>query len=194
MNRRVNWFGLAGGVATVVLIAVSLFVPWWRLQIGNPALVEADTSPVYASFEGMGNAFTIPLLWALNIASIVSLAAGGVCMLIYSAMPVKPYSKRLLGFGYNKPLYAVAFFAISLLLLTLVIQGIFGFNVPLTGSATVLFPESITQGATISVAVSSGFLWPFWLGIATAVLCLAARLYHRQIGIKDAPVAAATKR
>ncbi len=182
MLKEVNWVGLAGGVSTLVLITVSLFTPWWQFKIGNPEFVQADLSPVNTTIEGMGSTFTIPLIWALNVASLLSLAAGGAVMLAYSLRPAKPYSNKLLRFAYNKPLLSVAFFAVSLLALTLAVRGILGFDLPLMGSASVKFPESMTMGTSVSVLVSAGFLWPFWLAVVTAGLCLAARFYHRRVG------------
>lgn len=102
-------------------------------------------------------------------------------MLVYSVLPAKPYSTSLLGFGYNKPLYAVVFFLVELIALTLMVKTIAGFSIPLMGSANVQLPASMTQGASISVGVSAAFEWPFWFAIVVAGLCVAARLYHRKL-------------
>ncbi|MFB3888230.1 MAG: hypothetical protein ACE14S_01985 [Candidatus Bathyarchaeia archaeon] len=191
MQKRVNWLGLAGGAATLSLVVVSVFVPWWILKLGDPqhALVEANVSPVNTHLEGLGDSFTTPLLWAVNIAGALSLAAGGIVMLVYSVLPAKPYSRRLLGFSYRKPLYLVAFFVASLFLLALIANG-FGYNLPLTGSANVQLPKSMTPGATISALVTADFQWSFWLAIATAGLCLAARVYHKRVGVAPLPAKA----
>lgn len=172
---------MAGAASTFVLIAVSLFTPWWQFTLGDPAIFQVNLSPVNTTFTGIGNSFTIPLIWALNIASLLSLIAGGTGMLAYAVMPSKPYSKRLLHFAYNKPLFAVVFFAISLLALIVTANGIFGLAVPLTGASVVRLPQAMTAGATISIRFSADFLWPFWLAAVTAGLCVAARFYHRKI-------------
>jgi hypothetical protein len=192
VQRKINWVGLAGGVATVTLIAVSLFVPWWQFKIGDPdqAIVEANVSPLNTNFVGVGNSFTIPLIWALNLASVLSLAAGGTAMLIYSVLPAKSYSKRLLGFGYTKPMYSVVFFAISLVALTLLVNGLLGFSVPVVGSSNVQLSESMTQGTRVSFLVSAGFHWPFYLAVVAASLCVAARFYHKRVGIAQVSVTA----
>ena len=179
--REVNWVGLAGAVATFVLIAVSFFTPWWQFKIGDPPIVQADLSPLNTGFVGLGNSFTIPLIWALNIASLLSLSVGGAVLLVYSILPTKPYSKRLLHFAYNKPLFSLAFFVVSLIAMVFAVNGILGIEVPLMGSAAIKFPAALTMGAAISVRVSAEFLWPFWLAIATAVLCLVSRVYHRRL-------------
>ncbi len=192
MQRQINWVGFVGGVATIVLIAVSIFIPWWQFKIGNPALVEANVSPLNTNFSGLGNAFTMPLLWAFNVASILSLAAGGVCMLIYSIAPSKSFSMRLLGFSYKKPLYAVVFFVVSLVALVVAVNSVLGVTVPLAGSANLQFPTSMTQGQAISMVVSADFGWPFYLGIVVAALCLVARPYHKKVVKVAMPVAPAT--
>ena len=189
--RRINWLGLAGGAATVALIAVSLFVPWWQFKLGDPdqAIAEANVSPLNTNFQGLGSSFTVPLLLALNVASVLSLAAGGIAMLIYSLLPAKSYSKRLLRFGYMKPLYSVAFFAISLVALTLLVKGLLGFGIPVVGSSTLQLTGSMTQGASVSVLVSAGFHWPFYLAVVAAGLCVAARFYHKKVGVVQAAAA-----
>ncbi|HKZ88436.1 MAG TPA: hypothetical protein VJ066_04680 [Candidatus Bathyarchaeia archaeon] len=196
MQRKINWFGIAGGAGTIALIVVSLFVPWWIFKIGSgltagTGLIEANISPLNANFTGIGtDSFTVPLIWALNLTTLLTLTFGGIIMLIYSFMPMKPYSKRLLDFSYKKPLYAVAFFVTSLVIITFLTKGLLGFNIPIVGSANVQLPQAMTSGVSISVLVSADLLWPFWLSLAVAGLCIAARLYHRRIAPSQKPVSA----
>ena len=185
MNGKINWVGVAGGIATLLLIVVSLFVPWWRFTVGkatvgNPAFAEANFSPVNLNFSILGNSLSIPLIWALNMAALLSLASGGIIMLIYSVKPDKPYSKKLLGFSYNKPLFAVVLFVVELVALALLAKSLAGFNVPLMGSGNIQLPQ-MAQGVSISVSVLAAFEWPFYFAIVVAGLCVAARLYHRKI-------------
>jgi len=180
LQAKVNWFGLAGGITIILLIVVSLFVPWWQITVGDN-LIAANVSPLYTNFDFIGNSFTVPLIWAINLASILYLTAGGIIMLIYSIKPTKQYSKRLLGFSYRKPLYFVVFFVIGLVALTLIIQTMLNLSVPLMGSNEIALPSNMTGGVNISVLVSAGFLWPFWLAVVSAGLCIAARLYHKRI-------------
>jgi hypothetical protein len=179
MQVKMNWFGLAGGVTIIVLIIVSLFSPWWQITVGED-LVKANVSPVNTNFNFLGNAFSIPLLWALNLSSSLALVASGIAMLVCSIMPTKPYSKHLLGFAYKKPLFILLSFVIVLFALTQIIQAMFGLNIPMTGSATATLPESMTYGVTIAILISAGFQWPFWLAAIAAGLCIAARLYHKR--------------
>jgi hypothetical protein len=177
-----NWFGLSGGITIIFLIAVSLFVPWWQLTAGDN-IVKANTSPINTNFDFLGNSFTIPLIWAFNISSIILLVAGGIAILIYSINPTKPYAKQLLGFAYRKPLYALVFFVVGLIAVILVMKLVSGLDIPLTGSTVSTLSggltEGATQGVTISVLLKGEFVWPFGLAIASAVLCIAARLYHK---------------
>ncbi len=192
MKERINWLALAGGAATIALILVSLFVPWWQFKLGDPsqAIAEANVSPLNTNFEGLGNSFTVPLILALNVASVLSLAAGGIAMFVYSILPAKPYSKRLLGFGYTKPMYSVVFFAISLVALTLLVKGLLGLSIPVAGSSTLQMSGSMMQGTTVSMLVSAGFEWPFYLAVVAAGLCVAARFYHKRVGIAQETPAA----
>jgi hypothetical protein len=192
METKFNWFGLAGGTATILLIVISLFVPWWTFQIGSSSdggspLLVANVSPLNTNFGGLGDAFTVPLIWALNLAGVLTMLAGGIVMVIYSVLPTKSYSMKLLNFSYRKPLYAVVFFAVSLVALSLIVQSLIGVSIPLNGSAIVQFPQSMSQGATVSMLVSANILWPFWFSIAPAALCIAARLYHKKVALAPTP-------
>ena len=179
MQLRINWLGLAGGVTTIVVIVVSLFYPWWQLRVGE-GLVTANASPLNINFDVLGTAFTIPLLWAINLASILTLLASSITMIIYSIVPAKSYSKQLLDFAYRKPLYLLLFFVIFLFASTLLVQVLLNFNVPLAGSTNSKLPIPLIQGTIISVLISTGFQWPFWLDIVSAGLCIAAKLYHKR--------------
>lgn len=188
MKNRINWLGLAGGVTTIVVIIVSFFYPWWRFSAWNDRIV-INVSPVNTNFNFLGTTFTIPLIFALNIVSLLTLTASGISMLIYSVMPTKTYSKHLLGFAYKKPLFSLMFSVVVLFVITLIIQALFGFNVPLVGSSTATLPQNMTLGVTIAVVISAGFQWPFWLAAVAAGLCVAARLYHKRITIVQVPAA-----
>jgi hypothetical protein len=175
-----NWFGLAGGLTIVVLIAISLFVPWWQLTVGDD-LVRANASPINTNFNFAGTSFTIPLIWALNVASIIFLSAGGIAMLVYSVSPSKSFSEKLLGFSYRKPLYAILLFVVVLILITFLVKSVFNFEVPLLGSIETTLPAEITNGTNISVFMTANFVWPFWLAALATTLCIMAKFYHKKI-------------
>ena len=182
-----NWFGLAGGATTLVVIAVSLVYPWWQLTVGDD-LLKVNASPVNTNFGVLDTSFTIPFILALNIVSLLTLLASGIAMIIYSIIPRKSYSKHLLGFGYKKPLFTVLFFVIGLVVTTVILQAVLSLNVPLMGSTTSTLPIPFVSGITLSVLLSAGFQWSFWLAVVAAGLCIAARLYHRKV----APTPSAT--
>ena len=184
---KFNWFGLAGGVTTLLVIAASIFCPWWQLTVGDD-LIKINASPVNTNFGVLDTSFTIPFIWALNIVSILTLLASGIAMLIYSLIPRKSYSKHLLGFGYKKPLFTVLFFVIGLVVTTVILQAVLSLNVPLMGSTTSTLPIPFVSGITLSVLLSAGFQLSFWLAVVAAALCIAARLYHRKV----APTPSAT--
>jgi hypothetical protein len=179
-KAKINWIGLAGGITTLVMLAVSLFIPWWRLTVGE-GFLKANASPVNTNFGFLGTSFTVPLVLALNVVCLLSLLACGIVMLLYSIVPTKPYSKQLLGFAYNKPLFTLIFFVVGLVSTVFLVQAIIGIKVPLMGSTTSTLSTGFTQGATVSILMSAEFQWPFWLAVVAAALCLAARLYHRKV-------------
>lgn len=187
MAGKINYIALAAGILTLVLIAVSIFVPWWQFTVGDPAIAQVGLSPVTYNVALFGSILTMPLIYALTLGSMLTLVAGGIIMLIYSVYPNKSYSKQLLGFGYKKPLYAVILFAVALLGLYFSATYLGGMNVPISGSGTMGLPQAIGDvGVGVSVKVNSSLNWPFYLAIVVAALCIAARLYHRKVEEKPA--------
>lgn len=186
--NKINWFGIAGGVLTLVVIVVSLYYPWWQLTIGEN-MMKVNASPMNTNFGLLGTQFTIPIIWALNIGSILTFLISGIIMLIYSVIPTRSYSKELLDFAYKKPLYSVVFSVVGLLIITLIAQAALGISIPLMGTATIILPSAFTMGVNISVLVSAVFQWPLWLAITAAALCISARIYHRKLSAipKQAP-------
>src|SRR5208283_2091255 len=181
MERKINLLGIAGGIAALILAAVSLFVPWWQLSIGN-GFAKLNISPLNINVNLPGySGITVPLIWAITMACTLSLIDSGIIMLIYSASPLKPYAKRLLGFAYKTPLLLVVIFTVLLFIVTFVAQKAVGLYIPLMGSSNLQAPQSLTSNAIISAAVSATFLWAYWFAIVTAGLCVAARIYHRKI-------------
>lgn len=186
--RIINYVALTAGILTVILVAVSAYIPWWQFNVGNPAFASVNFSPVNFNFALFGNIITAPLIWALNLAALLTLLSGGIALLIYSLIPTKSYAKQLLGFGYKKPLYALILFSIALLIMYFSVTTLSGFNFPLMGSGEVGLPAAIAPGGVgVSVQVSSALLWPFYLAIAVAALCIVARIYHRKMTPPNAP-------
>jgi hypothetical protein len=183
---KINWFGFVGGALTILMIVVSMFYPWWQLTVGDD-LIKINASPVNTNFGFLDASFTIPFIWALNVIGLLMLLLSGVAMLIYSVMPTKSFAKPLLDFGYKKPLFTFLFFVIGLVAVTMILQAVLDFNLPLMGSATNTLPIPFASGVTISVFVSAGFQWSFWLAVVAAALCIAARLYHKKVATTQQP-------
>jgi hypothetical protein len=180
MNNKMNPVGLAAGIALLVLIPISYLVPWWQFSIGTVAQI--NISPVNFNMALLGQTLNQPLVWAMNLAGILTLLVAGIIMIIYSAKPNKSYSKKLLGFSYNKPLFAVIMFVAELLIMYFAVKGLVGLEVPVVGSSLIQLPSSMTGGnVTISVMAGGSFLWPFYFAIAVSALCIAARLYHKKV-------------
>jgi hypothetical protein len=177
---KINWFGFVGGVLTIFVIAVSLVYPWWQLMVGDN-LMTINASPVNTNFGFLGTGFSIPFIFALNIIGLLTLLLSGVAMIIYSVMPAKSFAKPLLDFGYKKPLFALLFFVIGLVLVNVILQSVLSINLPLTGTATSVVPIPFASGITLSLLLSAGFQWSFWLAAVAAGLCIAARLYHKKV-------------
>lgn len=182
MAGKINIVALIAGILTFVLIAVSLFVPWWQFTVGDPAIAQVGLSPVTYNLALFGTVLTMPLVYALTIGSMLTLIAGGIIMIVYAVYPNKSYSKQLLGFGYKKPLYAVILFGVALLALYISATYFGGMNVPISGSGTMGLPQAIGDvGVGVSVKVNSSLNWPFYFAIVVAALCIAARLYHKKV-------------
>ena len=183
-----NWFGIAGGTSIFLLIIASLFVPWWQVTVGSvdKPLANFGSSPLNMNISFLGQTFTFPLIIAINISVILFLLAGAIAILIYSINPIKPYAKRLLGFSYKKPLYALLIFIFGLIATLLLTKFVSGFDVPLIGSVNSKVNGSMIQsllgGVSITnVLFTAAFQWPFYLAFVAVGLCIAAKLYDKKV-------------
>ena len=185
-----NWFALVGGTLTLVLTVASIFVPWWQITVGQ-TLATVSISPVSLSTIAMGYNVALPIITAIGWMFMVLLISAGIALTVYSIMPTKPYSKRLLGFAYKKPLGTFIGFVILMLLLTnagTIVGMIAGpnmagadLNIPWNGPKTLHLPSSMAQGILLGIAISASLEWTFWLAVIVAALCVAARLYHKKL-------------
>jgi hypothetical protein len=183
LNRNINWFGFAAGIVTLIVLVISLFIPWWQLTVGDN-LMKVNASPVNTNFGLFGTQFTLPLISALNIVSVLTFTTSGIFMLFYSLTPTKSYSKQLLGFSYKKPLFSLITFVSGLLIITSIV-GFLNVHVPIVGSTTLTLPSNLTMGANINASVSGSFQLPFWLAMIAAALSIVARLYHGRVVHKE---------
>ena len=193
--KDINWFALVGGILLLVVLAVSIYFPWWQIIIGQN-LLTVNASPVNTNFGLMGTPFNIPLIFALNLGALLTFLACGIILIIYSILPSKPYSKDLLNFSYRKPLYAVIIFVIAMIGINVIANSALGINIPIQGKSNIEIPSSFMFGlnVTVSVLITTSLMWPFWLGIVAAILCIGARLYHPKLNPKApaSPIASQT--
>jgi hypothetical protein len=189
--KDANWFALVGGALTLVMAVASLFVPWWQVTVGQN-LARIGFSPVSLPINIMGYSVALPIIVAVSWMFMMLLVSAGAVLIVYSIMPSKPYSKRLLSFAYKKPLGTLIAFLVLLVLMTnsgTIFGMILGssnlsgadLNVPWTGAKTLQLPSSMTQGSVLEIIVSAEFGWTFWLAVAAGGLCVAARLYHKKL-------------
>ena len=179
-TKQINWFALICGILILVLLPISIYFSWWQLIIGKN-LLAINVSPVNTNITLYGTQFSAPLIWAMNLTGSLTFLASGIIMLIYALVPAKPYSKDLLNFAYRKPLYIVILYLAGLLVMTFAAQAFLGQGIPITGSANLTLPTSMTMGANISILVTSAFQWPFYLAIIAAGLAITARVYHTKL-------------
>jgi hypothetical protein len=191
--KSVNWFALVGGALTLLLTVASMFVPWWQVTVGQ-TLATIGISPVSLSTNVMGYNLALPIVMVISLMFIALLVSAGIVLIIYSIMPTKPYSKRLLGFAYKKPLGTLIAFIVLMLLVTntgTILGMMLGssnlsgadLDVPWLGAKTLTLPSSMTQGTIRGIAISAELEWTFWLAVSVAALCVAARLYHKKFDI-----------
>jgi hypothetical protein len=191
MANKMNIVGLVAGILILVLIPISYFVPWWQFSIGSVAQI--NLSPVNFSMSLFGQTLNQPLMWAMNLGGILTLLFAGIIMILYSVIPNKSYSKKLLGFSYNKPIYAIVLFVAELLVMYFAVKGIVGLEVPIAGSSVIQLPSSMTsESVTVSVNAGGAFMWPFYFAIAVAAVCIVARLYHKKVVPPIAPISPTT--
>jgi len=195
-KKAVNWFALASGALMLIVVALSIFTPWWKLQIGNGSgLVTINANPFYTNFNVLRLNFVVPVLFALNIGTMVLFAVSGVVFIIYAVMPAKRYSKHLLSYGWKRPLYTlIVFMAVLMLILYVAPHVINAMShtsvipvplVPIIGSSKIQIPSNIFGGGSnsvqIGVTMNSTFEYTFYLAVVAAALGIVARIYHRRI-------------
>lgn len=182
--KKINWFGLAGGIALLFVIILSSVyaVPWWQLSIGKD-FGQLKISPLNFGATLLGLNMAIPIILVLNLTFMLLFIASAIAMILYSLFPGREYAKNLLGFAYKKPLIILILFVAVLFILFFItssLVGIFGSaSIPIAGTTNVNF--SPQEGIVITIPVTTGFTWNFWFAVMATALCVAARIYHSKI-------------
>ncbi|MCJ7633909.1 hypothetical protein MUP77_16175 [Candidatus Bathyarchaeota archaeon] len=184
-RKNVKWIGLASGFMLVAVILLSLFNPWWQLKVGEFGY--ANFSPLNTVFSFLGITFLVPLLNAVSISCLLLLSISAALMIVYSVRPNKSYSKQLLYWSYKTPLSILITFAVSIVVLSLLVSFIakqyanIDFTLPIMGTSVIPVPSELLgqlSRVQIGLAVSGAFQWTFFLAVAAAVLCLATRISY----------------
>jgi len=203
LTKTVNLFGLAGGILMVAVVCLSIFTPWWKLQIGGgTTFATINANPFCTNFGFLGLDFIIPLLFAINIGTMALFVASGAFLIVYSVNPSKSYSEQLLCHGYKRPIYTVVGFIVTLIiiayLLPFVLSMVSGLNmsVPLfqlMGTSILHLPSNIfANSLQIGVTVTAAFQYTFYLAVIATALAITARVYHRKMLARlTSPAAAA---
>ncbi|MGQ9552006.1 MAG: hypothetical protein ACUVUE_06215 [Candidatus Bathycorpusculaceae bacterium] len=177
--RKLNWFGIASGVAAAVLLLLSIAyaAPWWQLSIAE-GLGKVDVSPLDINAQFLGLDVEIPILWYLTLSGKLIMLTAIVALFACSICPENKYAKNLLSYGYKRPLIMVTVLVVILIILTALVGLILPIKVPFLGTETTTLTF---EGAKVSVPIYASFTWVFWLAIITAALAVLARVYHRRI-------------
>ena len=193
--KTMNLFALAAGVLMLIVVVLSIFVPWWKLQIGSgTGLMTVNANPFYTSFGLLKLTFVIPILFAINVGTIALFTASGVIFIIYSFKPRKSYSKHLLSYGWKRPLYTIIGFIIVIMIVLYVVPDVINSMghtsavpvplAPLMGSSVIQLPSGFfgnSNSIQMGITVITTFEYTFYLGVAAAVLGIVARIYHRRM-------------
>jgi Na+/proline symporter len=75
----------------------------------------------------------------------------------------------------------VILYLAGLLVMTFATQAFLGQGIPITGSANLTLPSTMTMGANIIILITSAFQWPFYIAIVAAGLSITARFYHTKL-------------
>jgi hypothetical protein len=180
--KRINWIGVIAGI---LMIALPFAGPWWRVTVGTGAL-EAATSPFGVNITALGQPVesTLTRYICLGVSLLVIIA--GLFLLLASLLPDRWWSKRLMRFGSTRVLWMVILFLVLITLMALVANKLLvgmvpeleGFSVPyISGSTTSTLH---VNDVTVTLPITLSLAWPFAMAILTAILALAARIYHRR--------------
>lgn len=188
----VNWFGFVTGVLVLVLPFLG---PWWVGRAGTGAM-EIALSPFDINMSFMGLPLGSSLVGLFLLAAKITFVIAGIFMILASLFPKRWWSKRLFRFGVMKPFWSV----LSLLIILVVGALIFNYALPglLSGafsgagnavvqinmpyiSGTAVSTIQIGTTATVTAPITFSLTGIFWLAVATGILGIIARIYHRRL-------------
>lgn len=179
VSGKINWLGLVCSITTAILVVFSVLyaAPWWQVTIGD-GVGQVEISPLNYRANLMMASIEIPIIWFLNLGSILTLTASATAMFIYSVATQKSFSKKILGFAYKKPLLIFILFTVILAVSKYFAQNYYGINIPLIGTTTISLSAG---GITANFPISTDFTWVFWLAAVTAILAIATKIYDSKV-------------
>jgi len=188
----INWFGLIAGI---LILLIPFLGPWWVGRAGTGAM-EIALSPFDVNMSLMGQPIQSSLVGLFLLAAKITFVIAGIFMILASLLPKRWWSKRLFRFGVMKPFWSV----ISLLVILVVGALIFNYALPglLSGafsgagnavvqinmpyiSGAAVSTIQIGTTATVTAPITFSLTGIFWLAVATGILGIIARIYHRRL-------------
>lgn len=184
-SHSVNWFGLVAGV--FMLVFGILAPAWWRVTFGGEAVV-MEYSPFNVSMTALGASMTSTLVSFVCIGARITISIAGVLAILGSLFTKQWWSRKLIKFGSLKLMWMI----ITLVVIAAIGPVVAGYlasqmasgvnlqlSLPtLSGGSTI---TAQMGPATLSAPITMELTGAFFFAIATAVLGIIARIYHRKL-------------
>jgi len=190
----VNWFGVGFGVLMLILPFAGY---WWRAEVGSGA-ASLSMSPFNFDVNVVGIQIHSTLVRYILLFAKISFLIAGVFAILGSLFADRWWAGRLIRFGVMKPLWSVV------TLIVVLVAGTFFVNMVLPSIVSGMVRDGPTQinlrvpllcgtsesnitagNVTVRTTISVGFLTPFLLAIAAAVLGILTRIYQKRFAKKE---------
>lgn len=181
---RVNLIGVVAGA--LMLILPFLTAAWWSASVGSGA-ADFGISPFNVTISGLGEEFSVPIIWYAVLGARLVVLAGGALMILGSIMPKRSWSENLIRFGSTKLLWMIGGLIAFIFLGSIIANHFLGLDLPyLSGSKAIslsggIGPIDMPEGVSVSLPLVLAFSKTFLLAIFTAGLAIAARIYHGRL-------------
>jgi len=196
LRPRVNFIGVVAA-ALMLLLASDREAPWWRLDVGGVAILNA--SPFKASFSIVGGDVLPPIVEYLTLGAWLAVIVGALLVLAGS-LSTRSWSKALVSFGLSKLAWELGAMVLIMVLAYLMaglpldlLTGagvrVVEAQVPLMVGQGVLKLKAAQQmgEASITIPIVSELTQRFYLALAALATSIAARIYQgRLVGARGA--------
>jgi hypothetical protein len=134
----------------------------------------------------LGSPIRVEIVYFMNMIVQLFFVESAIAMLVYSLMPNRKFSEKLMKFAYLKPITTLLFFIISLLMLLLPLPAtLLKKTLPIVGEEIVSLS---IMSISLDIPLRAGFTSAFWLTAAASLLCALAPIYHKEIISKPKPL------